>query len=114
MELCAVRYRSRGNERLDHRRTALRRIKINSYIIKIMAKVTIYSTPTCVYCKMAKEFFTKNNVAFEEHDVLGDLAARKEMFEKSQQMGVPVITIDDKVIVGFDKPTIESALGLKA
>ena len=82
MELCAVRHRSCGSERLDHRRTALRRIKINSYIIKIMAKVTIYSTPTCVYCKMAKEFFTKNNVAFEEHDVLGDLAARLKRLQR--------------------------------
>ena len=78
-----------------------------------MAKVTIYSTPTCVYCKMAKDFFAKNNVAYEEHDVAADIAARKEMFDKTHQMGVPVITIDDKTIVGFDKGTLEEALGLK-
>ena len=47
-----------------------------------MAKVTIYSTPTCVYCKMAKEFFAKNNVAYEEHDVASDMKAREEMVEQ--------------------------------
>ena len=78
-----------------------------------MAKVTIYSTPTCVYCKMAKEFFAKNNVAYEEHDVAGDENARNEMFSKSHQMGVPVIDIDGKIIVGFDKKTLEEALGIK-
>jgi glutaredoxin 3 len=78
-----------------------------------MAKVTIYSTPTCVYCKMAKEFFTKNNVAYEEHDVAADMAARTDMFKKSQQMGVPVIDIDGKIIVGFDKDAVAAALGIK-
>lgn len=78
-----------------------------------MAKVTVYSTPTCVYCKMAKEFFSKNNIAYEDHDVLADLNARKEMFDKSHQMGVPVITIDDKVVVGFDRAAISQALGLR-
>lgn len=77
-----------------------------------MAKVTIYSTPTCVYCKMAKEFFKKNNVAYEEHDVASDLAARKDMFDKSHQMGVPVIDIDNNIVVGFDQKTIENLLGL--
>lgn len=78
-----------------------------------MANVTIYSTPGCVYCKMAKEFFKENNIAYDDHDVLSDLAARKEMFDKSHQMGVPVIAIDGKIIVGFDKETIEEALGMK-
>ena len=77
-----------------------------------MAKVTIYSTPTCVYCKMAKEFFTKNNVAYEEHDVASDLKAREEMVNKSHQLGVPVIDIDNQIIVGFDQKTIEGLLGL--
>ena len=78
-----------------------------------MAKVTVYSTPTCVYCKMAKEFFTKNNIAYEDHDVLADLNARKEMFDRSHQMGVPVIAIDDKVIVGFDREQISKLLGVQ-
>ena len=78
-----------------------------------MPKVTIYSTPTCVYCKMAKEFFAKNNIAYEEHDVASDIAARKEMFDKTHQMGVPVILVGDKIIVGFDKETLEEELGIK-
>lgn len=77
-----------------------------------MKKVTIYSTPTCHFCGLAKEYFTAHNVPFENFDVLSNLEKRNEMFEKSGQMGVPVITIDNDVIVGFDKPRIASALGL--
>lgn len=65
--------------------------------------VKIYSTPVCVYCKMAKEFFKKNNIAYEEKDVSEDMDARKEMVEKSHQLGVPVIDVDGKIIVGFDE-----------
>ena len=78
-----------------------------------MAKVTIYSTPTCVYCKMAKEFFTKNNVAYEEFNVASDLKAREDMVNKSHQLGVPVIDIGGKVVVGFDQKTLEGLLGMK-
>ncbi len=77
-----------------------------------MANVTIYSTPSCTYCKMAKEFFTDNNVSFEEYNVASDLEKRKEMVEKSGQMGVPVIDIKGTVIVGFDQDKIKSALGI--
>ncbi len=79
-----------------------------------MAKVIIYSTPTCVYCKMAKELFNKNNVAYEEFNVASDMKAREDMVKKSGQLGVPVIDIDGKVMVGFDQKTLEGALGLKA
>ena len=78
-----------------------------------MAKVIIYSTPVCVYCKMAKDFFAKNNIAYEEHDVASDAAAREEMVGKSGQLGVPVIDIDSNIIVGFDQKTIEKLLNLK-
>ncbi len=78
-----------------------------------MTKVTIYSTPTCVYCKMAKAFFKENGVAYEERDVAADAAARKEMFDKSHQMGVPVIDVDGEIIVGFDKGTLKRALKIK-
>ncbi len=78
-----------------------------------MAKVTVYSTPTCVYCKMAKEFFAKNNVAYEEFNVASDLKAREDMVNKSHQLGVPVIDIDGNIVVGFDQKTIEGFLGLK-
>lgn len=77
-----------------------------------MAKVTIYSTPTCGYCKLAKEFFTENDVAYEEFDVSTDEAKRTEMIEKSGQMGVPVIYVDDEMTVGFDKEKLSELLGL--
>ncbi len=75
-----------------------------------MASVKIYSTPTCVYCKMAKDFFAANNVSYEDFNVAADQNARAEMFAKSHQMGVPVIDIDGKIIVGFDKKTLEDLL----
>ena len=77
-----------------------------------MKKVVIYTTPTCHFCAMAKDYFAANNVPYESYDVLSDLEKRSEMLEKSGQMGVPVITIDNEVIVGFDKPKIATALGL--
>ena len=77
-----------------------------------MKDVTIYSTPSCHFCHMAKEFFKANNVPYTEHDVAGDAARRTEMVEKSGQMGVPVILIGDELVVGFDKPKIAGLLGL--
>ncbi len=77
-----------------------------------MAKVKIYTTPSCVYCKMAKEFFSKNSVEYEEKNVATDAAARDEMITKSGQMGVPVIEVDGKIIIGFDQPRLKEALGL--
>ena len=78
-----------------------------------MSQVKIYTTPSCVYCKMAKEYFKKNSVAFEEYDVLANLAARKEMVGISRQLGVPVIKVDDHVVVGFDRDTLAQLLGIK-
>lgn len=75
-------------------------------------KVTIYSTPTCVYCKMAKDLFTKNNIAYEEHNVASDMKAREEMVKKSGQLGVPVMDIDGKILVGFDEGELKKALNL--
>ena len=77
-----------------------------------MKNVTIYSTPTCHFCHMAKDFFMDNNVAYTEYNVASDMEKRKEMVEKSGQMGVPVIIIGDEMIVGFDKPQIAKLLGL--
>jgi glutaredoxin 3 len=77
-----------------------------------MKTVTIYSTPTCHFCGLAKEYFKANNVPFENYDVLADVEKRTEMLDKSGQMGVPVIVIGDEVIVGFDKPKVAAALGL--
>ena len=77
-----------------------------------MKNVTIYSTPNCTYCKMTKEYLTEHGVAFTEIDVAADAAKRAEMIEISEQMGVPVTTIDDSVVVGFDKDMIASLLGI--
>ena len=77
-----------------------------------MKNVTIYTTPTCGYCKMAKDFFTANNVSYTEYNVQTDLEKRKEMIEKSGQMGVPVIYVDQDMTVGFDKSRLSSLLGI--
>lgn len=77
-----------------------------------MKNVTIYSTPTCHFCQMAKEFFKEKNVKYTDYDVSTDLEKRKEMIEKSGQMGVPVIFIDDSMTIGFDKDKISNALGI--
>ena len=75
-----------------------------------MAQVTIYSTPTCVYCNAAKAFFKEKGGAYTEHNVGADMERRKEMIEKSGQMGVPVIAIDGELVVGFNQPKIKQLL----
>lgn len=72
--------------------------------------VKIYTTPACAYCKMAKEFFTKHDIAYQEHDVVSDIEAREEMVHKSHQMGVPVIDVNGQVFVGFNRRELEKAL----
>ncbi len=72
--------------------------------------VTIYSTQSCVYCNAAKKFFSEKGVSYTEHDVGSDLARREEMIKKSGQMGVPVITIGSRVVIGFNKPLLEEVL----
>ncbi|MEN9413400.1 MAG: hypothetical protein RLZZ342_487 [Candidatus Parcubacteria bacterium] len=74
--------------------------------------VTIYSTPTCHFCHMAKDFFEANHVAFTDYNVATDLDKRQEMMQKSGQMGVPVIDIGGQLIVGFDEPRIKELLAL--
>jgi len=75
--------------------------------------VKIYTTPTCPYCKMAKQFFERNKVEYEEIDVSTNQEAANEMIEKSGQMAVPVIEIDGKIIVGFNPAAIKEALDIK-
>jgi glutaredoxin-like YruB-family protein len=77
-----------------------------------MAKVTIYTTPTCVYCKMAKDFFKNHNIEYEEKDVTKDEALVEEMVEKSGQMGVPVIDIDGQIVVGFNEEMLSKLLNI--
>lgn len=77
-----------------------------------MAKeVKIYTTPSCVYCKMAKDFFQKTGVSYKEIDVMNDVQGRQDMIDKSGQLGVPVIEVDGSIVVGFDKPRLQELLG---
>ncbi len=76
-------------------------------------KVVIYSTPTCHYCNEAKNFFKVHGVDYVEHNVQTDLARRKEMVDKSGQMGVPVIFVDNKLVMGFDEDKLKKLLGVK-
>lgn len=72
--------------------------------------VIIYSTPTCPYCVMAKEFFKKHNVEYQEFNVAEDEKARNDMVQKSGQLGVPVIEIDNTIVVGFNKEKLSELL----
>ncbi len=74
--------------------------------------ITIYSTPTCPYCKLAKTYMDEHKIAYTNIDVAADPTKAQEMVEKSGQMGVPVIDVDGKIIVGFDKPALKAALGI--
>ena len=73
-------------------------------------KVTIYTTPTCVYCKAAKEFFQEKDIAYEEKNVAEDEKARNHMVQASGQMGVPVIEIGEDIVIGFDKTKLSELL----
>lgn len=74
--------------------------------------VTIYSTPTCHFCHMAKDFFEANHVMFTDYNVATDLPKRQEMIQKSGQMGVPVIDIGGEIVVGFDEARIKDLLAI--
>lgn len=78
-----------------------------------MPKVTIYSTPACVWCRATKEFFKKNAVVYEEKDVAGNQDNAREMIQKSGQMGVPVTEIDGEIVVGFDQAKLSELLHIK-
>ena len=77
-----------------------------------MKDVKIYSTPTCHFCHMAKDFFKANGINYTEYDVASDLEKRKEMMTLTNQMGVPVIVIDGSWAVGFNKTEVAKMLNL--
>ncbi|MFH0845962.1 MAG: glutaredoxin domain-containing protein [Patescibacteria group bacterium] len=77
-----------------------------------MAKVKMYSTPTCGYCNLAKDYFDQNQIEVEVFDVSVDDNKRRELIEKSGQLGVPVIDINGEIVVGFDQSRIAELLGL--
>ncbi len=72
--------------------------------------VVVYTTPTCPYCYQAKEFLSRQGVPFVEKNVAADRQAAMEMVRLSGQQGVPVITVDGQVVVGFDKPRLMQLL----
>jgi glutaredoxin-like YruB-family protein len=75
-----------------------------------MTKVKVYSTPTCPWCQKVKEYLSEKKIEFDNIDVSKDEKARNDMIEKSGQMGVPVVDIKGKIIVGFDKDAIDAEL----
>ncbi len=77
-----------------------------------MKEVTIYSTPTCQFCNMAKAYLREHNIPFTDYNVAENVEKRMEMVELTGQMGVPVIKIGDEVIIGFNQPRIAELLGL--
>ncbi|AKM82525.1 TPA: NrdH-redoxin [Candidatus Berkelbacteria bacterium] len=79
---------------------------------KKQSKVIVFSTPTCPWCVIAKQYLNKKGIEFENKDVSIDHHAADEMVEKSGQMGVPQLWIDDEIVVGFDQSKINKLLGL--
>ncbi len=77
-----------------------------------MKEVIIYTTPGCIYCVMAKDWFRKNDISFTEHNVAADAEKREEMIKKTGQMAVPVIMVDNDIIIGFDRKKLASLLGI--
>lgn len=75
-------------------------------------KVTIYSTPSCHFCAMAKDYFKANGVNYEEFNVAESTDKRKEMVDKSGQLGVPVIDIDGQIVIGFNRPKLAKLLNI--
>ncbi len=78
-----------------------------------MKKVAIYTTSVCTYCRMAKDFFTKHNIPYEEYNVITDIKRRDEMIQRSGQMGVPVIDIEGQIVVGFNERKMRELLEIK-
>ena len=77
------------------------------------ARIVLFTTPTCSYCRAAKRYFIEKKIRFKEVDVSKDQRAAKDMVRRTGQMGVPVILINNRPIVGFDKPKINRMLGIK-
>lgn len=72
--------------------------------------VIVYSTPTCGYCNKAKDYLRQKGVKFVEYNIASDMRKADEMVKKSGQMGVPVLDVNGRVIVGFNQPEIDRAL----
>jgi glutaredoxin 3 len=77
-------------------------------------RVLVFTTPTCTWCTRVKTYLTQRRVSFREIDVSRDASAARDLVRRTGQMGVPVVEIDGKPIVGFDKPKIDRLLGLSS
>lgn len=82
-------------------------------VLLISMHITIYTTPTCPYCKLAKDYFKDKGVTFTEVDVAADPAAANEMVKKSGQMGVPVVELDGHIVVGWNKAALDDLIDKK-
>ena len=74
--------------------------------------IEIYSTPTCHFCHMAKEWLTAKNIPYSDYNVAADMDKRKEMVEITGQLGVPVIKIGNEVMIGFNPDKMAQILGV--
>ncbi len=74
-------------------------------------QVTVYSTPTCPYCRQVKDYLSQKGIEFADHNVASDLEARNSMVQKSGQLGVPVVDIDGQIVIGFNRSKIDELLG---
>ncbi len=77
-------------------------------------KVLVFTTPTCSWCNRLKAYLRERRVPFREVDITRDPSAARDVQRRTGQMGVPVIVIDNKAIVGFDRPKIDRLLGLSS
>jgi glutaredoxin 3 len=80
---------------------------------KSTPEIIIYSTPTCHFCHMTKEFLTEHKVEFTDYNVAEDLEKRSEMVERSGQMGVPVIFVGEEMMIGFNEPRLRELLNIE-
>ncbi len=76
-------------------------------------RIIIFTTPTCSFCTMTKKYFRDKGIKYKEVDVSRDAAAARDMVRRSGQMGVPVVDIGGKIVIGFDRPKIDKYLGIK-
>lgn len=76
-----------------------------------MKKITIYTSDNCQFCHMAKDWFKEHNLEFEEKNISSDKDSMLEL-RKQGYAGVPVIFVDDEVILGFNQEKLEKALGM--
>ena len=72
--------------------------------------IAVYSTPSCSYCRMVKDWLKQRNVRFDDYNVASDQRRAEEMVRKSGQMGVPVTDINGRIIIGFNTAELERAL----